>query len=473
MDEPKVTLQDLETRYNAMKADANNKADILQKALNTINSLFPQVQNDNANAWNALKDKGIIKQFYNDYVTADYAKEKNITQDDAKPHVEKALHDFLNTIKGNPNEGGTRAFNNYLREISDHDITNDFQCGILPANSKMHAINFPKATLSFIAGRPSAGKTTALASVAMYAMRNTKKNVLFVTSEETPQQLITRFIKNQFCDNCIKDNKGAMLLHDYGKSYINDTFKDIIKKAYAEKQGSLFAAEPKDDFIKQVLKAAKDVENFIEGGRLQLFNLDKTTSFEELKDALQELERHTIVIVDYIQNLPYGPKTENGGTITDRLESLRQQIFAINTIIKANELIGIAGAQFNREGASEREPEGLELKNLGDSGEIERKAHIVIGLGRKINDDNKKQYFYRVMKDREGDISTHFEIADYYAYSYLQAKQDANGELIPFPIGYKNGGNSKRSNKKDDKGKEPATNNGNVIDRKNDTPITI
>lgn len=471
MNETKVTLQDLETRYNAMKADAKNKADILQKALNTINSLFPQVQNDNANAWNALKDKGIIKQFYNDYVTADFAKENNITQDDAKPHVEKALHDFLNTIKGNPNEGGTRAFNNYLHEIADYDITNDFQCGLFPTNSKMNAINFPISTLNIIAGRPSAGKTTALVAMAMFAMRHTNKNVLYVTTEETPQQIITRFIKNQFCDNCIKDNKGAMLLHDYGKSYINATFKDIIKKAYKNERETLegMTAEPKDEFTKQVLKAAKEVQQYIEGGRLQLFNTDKTNSFEELKDAMQELERHTIVFIDYIQNLPYAPK---GTPNNDRLESLRQQLVAINTIIKANELIGIAGAQFNREGASERNPEGLELKNLGDSGEIERKATIAIGLGRKINDDNKCSYFYRVMKDREGGISTHFEIADYYPYSYLQAKQDTNGDLIPFKLGYA-GGNSNRSSKKDDKNKTPATNNGNVIDRKNDTPITI
>ena len=359
------------------------------------------------------------------------------------------MHDFFNTIKGNPNAGGKKAFSHYLQEISDHDTTNDFQCGILPANSTMKALNFPKATLSIIAGRPSAGKTTALVSIAMYAMRKTNKNVLFVTSEETTNQLITRFIKNQFCDNCITNGKGTLLTRDYGTSYINDTFKNIINKD--RKNPALFETS-KDTFTAEVLKAAKDVENFIEGGRLQLFDLDKTTSFEELKDKLQELERHTIVIIDYIQNLPYAPKDT---PTNDRLESLRQQIFAINAIVKANELIGIAGAQFNREGANEHNPESLELNKLGDSGEIERKAHIVIGLGRRINDDNKKTYFYRVMKDREGDISTHFEIADYYAYSYLQAKtKDNNGnpELIPFKTGITAGGRHHK-----DENKEPAT----------------
>lgn len=457
------TLKALNETYNALKNDPKNKMDVLHKAHNAVAALFPNVNDNNADVWHALEQKQAIKDFYIDYVTADYAKEQKTTNLElAQKNVETALHDFFNTIKGNPNAGGKKAFSQYLQEISDHDTTNDFQCGILPANSTMKALNFPKATLSIIAGRPSAGKTTALVSIAMYAMRQTKKSVLFVTSEETTNQLITRFIKNQFCDNCIQHGNGNLLSHDYGKSYINDTFKDIINKD--RKNPALFETS-KDTFTAEVLQAAKDVETFINSGRLQLFDLDKTTSFEELKDRLQELERHTIVIIDYIQNLPYAPKATPNN---DRLESLRQQIFAINATVKANELIGIAGAQFNREGASETNPESLELNKLGDSGEIERKAHIVIGLGRRINDDNKKTYFYRVMKDREGDISTHFEIADNYAYSYLQAKT-INGELIPFKTSTTNGG---KKGKKNAAGNEPAT-TGEPIDRKNAKPILI
>ena len=463
------TLQALNATYLQLKdteTKAGKKSDVLKYANNAVVSLFPNVKDNNGDVWHALEQKQAIKTFYIDYVAADYAEEKNCDLDHAQKTVETALHDFFNSIKGNPNAGGKKAFSHYLQEISDHDTTNDFQCGIFPANSAMKALNFPKATLSIIAGRPSAGKTTALVSIAMYAMRSTKKNVVFVTSEETTNQLITRFIKNQFCDNCIKNDKGTLLTKDYGKSYINDVFKDIINKD--RNNPALFETGNKDTFTAEVLKAAKDVENFISCGRLQLFDLDKTTSFEELKDRLQELERHTIVIIDYIQNLPYAPK---GTPNNDRLESLRQQIFAINAIVKANELIGIAGAQFNREGANEHTPESLELNKLGDSGEIERKAHIVIGLGRRINDDNKKTYFYRVMKDREGDISTHFEIADYYAYSYLQAKtkdNDGNPELIPFKTGTPAGGNRKKSNNNN-----IGTDGDDIIDRKNDTPITI
>ena len=443
------TLKALKDTYNAFKSDPKNKMDVLHKAQNAVVALFPNVADNNGDVWHALEQKQAIKTFYIDYVTADYAKEiKTENLELAQKDVENALHNFFNSIKGNPNAGGNKAFSQYLQEISDHDTTNDFQCGILPANSAMKALNFPKATLSIIAGRPSAGKTTALVSIAMYAMRNTKKNVVFITSEETTNQLITRFIKNQFCDNCIQHKHASELLHDYGKSYINDTFKDIINKN--RKNPSLFETS-NDTFTTEVLQAAKDVEKYIEGGRLQLFDLDKTTNFEELKDKLQEMERHTIVIIDYIQNLPYAPQTENGAFITDRLESLRRQIFAINAIIKANELIGIAGAQFNREGASETNPESLELNKLGDSGEIERKAHIVIGLGRRINDENKKTYFYRVMKDREGDISTHFEIADYYAYSYLQAKIN-NGELITFKTGTTAGGGNSKGKKNEPAG---------------------
>lgn len=454
------TLQALNATYQSDKT--NN--DVLKKARNAVVSLFPNVKDNNGDVWQALTQKKAIKDFYIEYVTADYSEEKKIDLETAQSDVENDLHDFFNTIKGNPNAGGKDAFTQYLQEISDHDTTNDFQCGLLPANSNMKALNFPKATLNIIAGRPSAGKTTALASIAMYAMRETKKNVLFVTSEETTNQLITRFIKNQFCDNCIKGNNGNLLTKDFSKTYINDTFIDIITKD--RKNPSLFETGNTDPFTNEVLKASKDVENFIKCGRLQLFDLDKTTTFEELQDRLQELERHTIVIIDYIQNLPYAPKDTPRN---DRLESLRQQIFEINRIIKANELIGIAGAQFNREGANEHNPESLELNKLGDSGEIERKAVIVIGLGRKIDDDNNKKYFYRVMKDRYGEISTHFEIADYYAYSYLQAKT-IDGGLVKFSTSngnYGKAGAGTGKGTKKDKDNEPAIiENAGQINRK-------
>jgi len=464
-------LNAINDTYKAMKADANNTCDILQKAKKAIIATYPDIESNNTNAWNALKDKAIIKQFFIDYVVADYANEKTLELETAQKQVEKVMHDFFNNIKGNPNEGGKNLFDNYLQEIHNHDITNDFQLSLFPANNSLKAINFPKSTLSFIAGRPSAGKTTALASIAMFAMRKTSKKVLFITSEETPQQLVTRFIKNQFCDNCLNDkNKGNLLSHDYGKNYINNVFKDIIEKEYFKNPALFDEGKQKDQFTTEVLKATKEVQQYIESERLQIFNLDKTTSFDELKDVLQEQTRHTIIIIDYIQNLPYAPKNENGTTSNDRLETIRNEVFTINQIVKVNELIGIAGAQFNRQGADEHNPESLELNKLGESGEIERKAHIAIGLGRKIHDDNTKQYFYRVMKDREGDTSAHFELADYYAYSYTYAKL-VDDKLAPF---YTSESKQSKSGKKTtSQGTTPATESTGTIRRKGVEQLTI
>lgn len=471
MDENKTkdTLKALKDTYDALK-NKNGKKNTLKTALNTVISLFPNVTDNNGDAWRALTEKQNIKTFYNDFISADYAEEKNCSLEDAQKEVLTALHDFFNSIKGNPNAGGKNAYNQYLQEISDHDITNDFQCDLLPANNDFKPINFPASTLSIIAGRPSCGKTTALASIAMYAMRKTNKNVLFVTSEETTNQIITRFIKNQFCENCLSNGNEDLLNQNFKDTYINETFKDIINKN--NKNPSLFFTEK--TFPAEVLKAANDVEEYIKAGRLQLFDLDKTNSFEELKDRLQELEKHSIVIIDYIQNLPYAP---SGTPNNDRFESLRQQIFAINAIIKANKLIGIAGAQCNREGASEHDPDALELNKLGESGEIERKAHIAIGLGRKINEDNSITYFYRVMKDREGNISAHFQIKNYYPYSYLTAyKIDDNGKMVLNKIytkTEKKPGKSKAEQTENKKGKKAAATTGDVIDRKNDKPILI
>lgn len=443
----------LKNAYDNLKK-RNGGKDTLKTARNAVSQIFPQVKSDNENAWRALKEKATIKKFYLEYITQDYATETGKPLQDAKPDVEKALHDFFNLIKGNPNCGGKNAFNNYLNSIIDYDITNDFQLPLFPANNNGKSINFPKSSLSFIAGRPSAGKTTVLVSIAMFAMRHTNKNVLFVTSEETPDQLTTRFIKNQFCDNCINGNMGNLLSKDFGRNYIDETFQDIIKKDIIGKRGTLegLYQEPTDDFSKQVLKASKDVEQFIKAGRLQLYDLDKTESFEELKDALQEQDRYTIIIIDYMQNLPYSPK---GTPKNDKLEVLRREIYDVNKIIKLNELIGIAGAQFNREGASEYNPDPLELKNLGDSGELERKAVVTIGLGRKIYDDNSKRYFYRILKNRYGEISSHFEIAEYYNYSYAMAKTNSSGDLVSFSF---SNGQKNNKNNQDPQGRTRATN---------------
>ena len=175
---------ELQAAYNELKKDISDPIECANK---TILQLYPDATESTSDAWNALKDKEQIKQFYLDFVAADYANAKGLDinntreQEHAQTAIKIALHEFFDTIKGNPNEGGKNAFNNFLQELKDHDTKNDFQCDLLPADSSLKPLNFPKSTLSIIAGRPSAGKTTALASMAMYAMRNTANNVLFIT----------------------------------------------------------------------------------------------------------------------------------------------------------------------------------------------------------------------------------------------------------------------------------------------------
>lgn len=444
--------------YKAIRGE--DYKDILEKAKAAVVSLFPQVESDSENAWRALTEKPAIKSFYMDFVSADYAKEKGYDiendpgqKDQALKDVRNALYDFFKSIKGNPNEGGTKAFSNFLQELKDYDIKNDFQCDLLPADNSLKPINFPKSTLNIIAGRPSAGKTTALASIALYAMRNTDKKVLFITSEETPQQLFVRFVKNEFYNICsTTPGLGSLLSEGLSESYINDTFKDVIKKGFFPEKPELFNSTPLKPFPAKVMEAARKVQGYVESGRLQIYNLDKTTSFEELKEALLEQQRHTIIILDYIQNLPYAPADVKG---QDRLEALRSEIYTFNQIVKMNELIGIAGAQFNRDGASEYAPDTLELNKLGDSGEIERKASVLIGLGR-MYDEERWIYFYRVLKNREGDTSAaHFEIKNgcEYPYSFLAAKTcegpDGKPMLVKRDLKKKSDGDKTKKEKSD------------------------
>ena len=275
---------------------------------------------------------------------------------------------------------------------------------------------FPPCTLSIIAGRPSAGKTTALISLLMEAIRQGRKAV-YITTEETPDQLILRMIKNEFCHTCLNGSGGdlASLKSDFSEAYINDVFKDIIR----QESTKLFKdTQEKAGFRALVLKAAETIRRHIEAGNVSLFDTDRAETFTELETCLKATPPKTIVFLDYLQNLPFTPKQENEppNIRIDRIEQIRRQTYAINSLAKQNNLIIIAGTQFNREAAGETYADkaaGLELNRIGDSGEIERKTHIAIGLGRRIDPETEKaEYFYRVMKDREGQTSTYYRIKD-------------------------------------------------------------
>ena len=96
------TLQALNATYSQFKdteTKAGKKSDVLKYANNAVVSLFPNVKDNNGDVWHALEQKQAIKQFYIDYVTADYSKEKSIDLETAQKDVETALHDFFNKIK--------------------------------------------------------------------------------------------------------------------------------------------------------------------------------------------------------------------------------------------------------------------------------------------------------------------------------------------------------------------------------------
>lgn len=401
-------LKPLVAIYNELKQSGQPAKEALKSALQNF---YPQIETHELLAQDVWVHRKALFQICRESIAANW--EKGVTIECAKNDVEGIINSFISKLRYNPYEGGQNAFSVFLERLMVKQPEDDFLSATFAyrtyTDNTPIPLCFPSATLSFLGGRPGAGKTTALTSLAMEALRNTQKKVLFVTSEETPQQLFLRFIKNQ----CYHQNRGTC-------KFLNPQDFSKILKSYRNTSAASNAQ------WKRVFQAADTVRTFTETGRLQLFNLDKTTTFEELTEALQTQTPHSIILIDYIQNLPYPP--QNTPT-HDRLEVLRREMYELNKTLKQCELIGIAGAQLNRQSANEHHPERLELKALADCGEAERKAHIVIGLGYKITDNHEKEYFYRIMKNREGTISGHFKLYGEPAYSYVDAQNPSSGQV--------------------------------------------
>lgn len=438
----------IEAGYRAEREALKNAPEkdqetILETAHKTIIQIFPELLHDDENTWNEIrKYKKTIRAFYTKVILKEYLEAKpDVEPHNAKNVIKRELHKIYDDMRGNPYAGGEKTFIYYLDNVLRAENKNDYKCPVFPANSRKDPVSFPVSTFSLIGGRPSAGKTTALVSVAMDALRTEKRNVLFMTTEETPKQIVTRCIKNQFCYNCRKNGKNVIKSNSSGKT-INEDFYDVIRRYYStpEEVKKVINDPGIGDFTKEVLRASMQVSQFFSNGRFLIFDLSKTSCFSELIEALEEQDPYTLVLLDYIQDLPYSIEN-NHISEQARNEDIRKSTQAINDTIKNCNLIGIAGAQFNRQGADENYPEPLDLAKLGESGSLERIAHVVIGMGRmnaKDSDDDyiqKKEYFYTVLKNRESETSggAHFKIkGDYYGYSYIELKKnDYDGSLEP------------------------------------------
>jgi hypothetical protein len=247
---------------------------------------------------------------------------------------------------------------------------------------------FPSAGITLLAGATGHGKTTLLIQAAINVLREyPEKKYLYITLEEGRSEVLTKFLVNI---------KGDQFKGEYPRTEL----KNMIRN------GNL---EP--DFYPPELNRIRIASNKFEG---------VDSLIQGIEEAVRA-EGKAIggVFLDYAQLLKVG----DGVRARSRQEELKEVCIKLKDLAVTSGLPLIIAAQFNREVTA---PTDLHCTKLGEAGDLERIASLIIGLwnGNKevIADKHelsvlngnpycyaekikikKDQIFLKVLKNRNGE----------------------------------------------------------------------
>lgn len=228
-----------------------------------------------------------------------------------------------------------------------------------------HKIMLPNGALTVVAGATGHGKSTLLYNMALNIAEATDKRVHFFTLEEHSDELIkktlisyiNRRLKISFARNC---EEAIEQYYKYGnETLINSEHRVRFKELEAE-----------------------FYNNFIENEKLK-FDFS-SYDCETLVQAIYSLKDNTnigAIFIDYIQiiNLRESKNSSRQMEVKAIMQQLKD--VSVNTALPI-----VVGSQFNRYVKNHLE---LVNTNLGEAGDIERGAHLILAIWNN-NDPNKK-----------------------------------------------------------------------------------
>ena len=256
----------------------------------------------------------------------------------------------------------------------------------------------PSGAITIIGAPTSHGKTAFLTNLALdIEFSDPTKEVYFFSYEEDSDSLLINAF-NVFANTNWSRNNTKTL-----KTYFSTGSVEYIQ--YSEQ--NVFFGELEDFF-----------KNVIDNKKLNIKYIDYNS--ETLTEAIRYLHKNTnvgAIFIDYIQllNLPEGKyKTYS------RQEEVKSICQALKDVAVETGLPIILGAQFNRTATN---PLRVTLNNLGEAGDIERIANLIIGLWNgnfpptgtdgEINDINKigasqkDKIYATILKNREGRVGAY------------------------------------------------------------------
>ena len=218
-------------------------------------------------------------------------------------------------------------------------------------------IELTAGALTIIAAPTSHGKTTFLTNLALRATESLpNKKILLITMEEAAEEVIRRAL-NTHTSAPISANRNKSL-----EEYIK-TGDDTFVTEEAKKEGFHSQA---DYFF----------EELIEPGRLHILYLSGDAG--ELTETVNYLHKRGnlgAVFIDYLQLMTVAPAGKR--SFSNRQEEVKEICLSLKDLAVQTGLPLILGAQFNRTVTS---PLKVIATNIGEAGDIERIAHLLIGF---------------------------------------------------------------------------------------------
>lgn len=220
-------------------------------------------------------------------------------------------------------------------------------------------LTLPNGALTIIAAPTNHGKSTMLQNLALQAAQDPQQQgaILYLTFEEDAESVSVQFLSKIIGKAISRDNKRSIKSYYHGKGqFITD------REAFAVGENKM----------KQLIESGKLWVNGTEA--INGVSVDVLTPLKRLiTQATKEIARGvSAVFIDYVQLIQPDERIKN------RAEELKIICTELKNLAVRLGLPIILAAQFSREGS--KSPYELEAESLGEGGDIERAASVIVGL---------------------------------------------------------------------------------------------
>ena len=366
---------------------SNNHLDLIGGVYNLVtffSSIFEKSNLDYKKLIENVKEKSIRRKMHDECQKAiSYIESPYESYADHVKRFRDKIDDLIK--KQQPEEKKVEDLCNFDSWISDirrneKDIDIGFEVGDLN-------IQFRLGAISVIAMATGHGKTLSLINCTLRALERNPVKVAFFTCEET------------------RGAVAGLLLNAYMGIDLGKNNRKKIRQFFAKDP----ALDLAGDSIYTLQEACEDFcDQFCHSEQLALHYVEE--SVEELCAMMDTMAKqgYKLFMIDYIQYLHINRPRAS------RQEQLKEICMLLKDCAVRNNIAIVVGAQFNR---SVELPEDMSLTAIGEAGDIERIANLVLcgyNMSMLPEGDERRanRIFYKIMKSREmpAGASFYFEV---------------------------------------------------------------